>query len=317
MTGSEISSNEQRVNLLDGLIYADVFNCAPTLDELWRYSRVSIDREVLARKLREDPLLGRIVLERDGLYCLDDRPTLPRGRRERIDRARALSRRGRRVARLLRHAPFVRGLALTGSVAADDAGGEADVDMLVTVAPGRIGTVFLLLGSVSRLLRRRLFCPNYYVRPGSLGASPANAYLARELAQLCDVVTDGEPDPRHAWLGEVFPNARPRPGIEPELRSGTRLQRLLELLLRGALGGRLERVARRIALARLRVHYSSSGEEIPIEVRRGLEAGEALRFHRGHIEERTLRDYQARRAEVASRLRRMGRARVAPDESRA
>jgi hypothetical protein len=199
---------------------------------------------------------------------------------------------------------------LTGSVAADDAGSDADVDMLVTVAPGRIGTVFLLLGSASRLLRRRLFCPNYYVRPGSLGASPANAYLARELAQLCDVVTDGAPDPRHAWLGEVFPNDCPRPGIEPELQSGTRLQRFFELLLRGALGDRLERFARRIALARLRVHYSAIGEEVPIAVRRSLAAGQALRFHRGRVEERTLRSYEARRAEVASKLERSGRSRT-------
>jgi predicted nucleotidyltransferase len=298
---------DRRVDLLDGLIYADVFACAPTLDEVWRYSRVSIDRAALASTLSEDPFLSRIVIEREGLYCFDDRPALPESRPERIERARALRRRGRRVARLLRHVPFILGLALTGSVAAEDADGDADIDMLVTVAPRRIAIVFLVLGSLSRLLRRRYFCPNYYVCPGGLGSTPANIYRARELAQVCDLVTDGAPDPCRGWLGQVFPNARPNRTTGSALSTRTRLQRFLEAPLSGALGDRVERFARRVALSRLRIHYSAIGEEVPTEVRRSLDAGTALRFHRGHIEERTLGRYRERRAEVASRLRRMER----------
>jgi len=247
-----------------------------------------------------------MLIERDGLYCLRDRPALPDGRRDRIRRAQKLRRRGRRVARILRHAPFIRGLALTGSVAADDAGAAADVDMLVTVTPDRIATVFLLLGTAARLLRRRYFCPNYYVSPGSLSGAPPNIYLARERAQICDLVTDRGPDPAASRLREVFPNLSPNGANGSAIRARTRLQRLLEAPLQGALGDRVERFARRVALSRLRAHYSASGEQIPAEARRSLETGRALRFHRGGIEERTLERYRERRAEVASQLERMG-----------
>jgi predicted nucleotidyltransferase len=295
-------SDHDRIDLIDGLIYSDVFSCAPTLDELWRYSRVSIDRSTLARRLHDDPLLRRMVIERDGLYCFRDRPTLPDGRHDRIQRAQALRRRGRRAARILRHVPFIRGLALTGSVAADDASAEADVDLLVRAAPNRIATVFLLLGAAARLLRRRYFCPNYYASPGSLGGTPPNIYLARERAQICDLVVDRGPEPSESWLPEFFPNISPNGVNGYAMRSRTRLQRLLEAPLRGGLGDRLERFARRVALSRLRAHHSAFGEQVPEEVRRNLEAGKSLRFHRGQIEERTLQRYRERRAAVASQL---------------
>src|SRR5206468_7905836 len=106
------------------------------------------------RRLHGDPL----VAARDGLYCLAGREELLARRPERLRNAACLERRARRVARILRHFPFVRGLALTGSAAAGDAGADDDVDLLVTVAEGRPGTVFVLPGPLSRLPARRLVC---------------------------------------------------------------------------------------------------------------------------------------------------------------
>jgi predicted nucleotidyltransferase len=300
------SAQDERLGLLDALIYADVFDCAVTLDELWRYSRVEIGREALARRLLEDPLLAGIVWERDGLYCLDGREALVGERPERLERARLLERRARWVARLLRHLPFIRGLALTGSAAAGDAHERADVDMLVIVAPERLGTAFLLLGSASRLLGRQLFCPNYYVRQGSLPTRPRNLYLARELAQLRGLGTRSRSiHDADRPISKFFPNASVNPGID--LSGATRLQRLLEAPLRGAMGKRVERVGRRVALARLRAHHGALDEEVPPDVWADFEAGRALRFHRGQVQERTLERYAARRAEVASRFERLAR----------
>lgn len=288
--------SDERLDLLDALIYGDAFDAAVTLDELCRYARVAISREDLRRRLREDPALSRLVLEGDGLYCLADRPGL-RGRRpERIRRARDLERRARRAARVLRHAPFVRGLALTGSAAAGDADPEGDVDLLVTVAPERLGTAFLLLGALSRLVGRRLFCPNYYVSEDRLALEPGNLYVARELAQAKPLVGDGEALWRaNPWLVDTFPNAEPPVRAAP---ARTRTQRLLESLL----GDRLERWARRLADSRLAAHYRKLGKDVPDDVAAAFAAGAALRFHGSGVAARTLERYEARRSEIAARL---------------
>ena len=133
---------DDRLDLIDALLYADAFDCAVTLDELRRYARRPVEREELRGRLRDDPELRRLVASRDGLYCLADRRALLDERPAKIARSRVLRRQALRIAGALRHAPFVRGFALTGSVAPDGAAEGADVDVLVIVAPGRIGTVF-------------------------------------------------------------------------------------------------------------------------------------------------------------------------------
>jgi hypothetical protein len=171
------------------------------------------------------------------------------------------------------------------------------------VTPGRLGTAFLLLGSTSRLLRRRLFCPNWYVRAGCLGHVRPSLYLAREFAQARTLVGDAsalrESNP---WLRDFFPNAVAPPTLGGGLRARTRLQRLCEAPLRGVLGQHLERFGRRVALARLRAHYRGLSQEVPAEVAKGFEDGVALRFHGYRYEERTLAAYEARRAELVDRL---------------
>lgn len=298
----------ERRDLLDALIYGDIFDCAVTLDELWRYAPIRIGRDQLHDRLRDDKVLRRVVVERNGFYCLHDRTALLDKRPARIARARRLQRSACFVARALRHVPFVRGLVLTGSTSADDAGKTADMDFLVIVAGGRMGTVFLLLGSLSRLLGRRLLCPNWYLSEESLVIAPANLYLARELMQARGLT--GNADAllaRNHWIPERFPNMPARPAVDRRLKGRTRPQRFFENRLRGVAGDRLELWARGLAAARLRAHYAAFGLDVPTETMARFEAGVALGFHGYRYEHRTLTAYAARRALLLDELTQTGR----------
>jgi predicted nucleotidyltransferase len=296
----------ERLDLLDALIYGDVFDCAVTLDELWQYSRVAIDRDELCRRLRADPVLRHIVVEENGLYCLNGRTALLDQRPRRILRAHRLQRRARLVARALRHLPFVRGLVLTGSTSADDATEGADIDLLVIAAAGRIGTVFLLLGPLSRLLGRWLFCPNWYMREDCLGSTQENLYIAREFTQARSLVGNADAlRGSNPWIAEAFPNAVAPPALEPGLKKRTILQRLLEAPFRGILGDGLERAALRVAAARLRAHYAAFGNDVPGQVAASFESGVALGFHGYCYERTTLKAYEDRRAQLLDRLERV------------
>ena len=164
----------------------------------------------------------------------------------------------------------------------------------MVVAEGRLATVFLLLGALSRLLGRRLFCPNYYLCEERLDLGPGDLYLARELAQARPLAGDCTALWRaNPWLAETFPNAEPPP---PPRLARPRVQRALETLL----GGRVEGRARRVAHARLRAHYG----RVPAEVEEAFARDAALRFHGSGVSARTLESYAARRAELAARLAR-------------
>jgi hypothetical protein len=195
----------------------------------------------------------------------------------------------------------VRGVVLTGSVAAENADPGADVDLMLVVAPRRLATVFLLLGSASRLVGR-VFCPNYYISAEALPSSTSNPYVAREVAQARLLSGDRAAWCRAtAWTREWFPNMEPAHAEEPAPCGGI-LQRLLERALDGAAGDRIERWGTRLALARLRAHHSLKGEVVPADVVRCLHAGFELRFHGGGLARDVAERYAAIRARVLAAL---------------
>lgn len=302
------TAEEELLDLLDALIYGDIFDCAVTLDELCQYSRTPIDNAQLNRRLRDDAVIGDIVAERDGLYCLRHRTALIDQRPGRIARARRLQRRALSVARVLRHFPFVRGLVLTGSVSADDATETADIDLLVIVAAGRIGTVFLLLGSLSRLVGGSVFCPNWYMSEDRLNMAPQSLYITREFAQARSLV--GCADALRAsngWINTAFPNWFVSAEVDPSLRARTRFQRFLEAPLLGMAGRYVEKRARDIAAARLRAHYARFGLDVPADVAARFEAGTSLGFHGYRYEAATMKAHAARRAKLLERIRQLTR----------
>ena len=288
------------LDLVDAAVYADVFDTAVSLGALHRFGRIEIDRETLAARLTADPCV-REVIERDrsGAFTLRGRAALAAGYADRVQRAARLRGRAHRVARVLRHTPFVRGISLTGSVAAADAPADADVDLLVIVADDHISTVFALLGTASRLIGRRWFCPNFYLAESQLELAPQNVYVGRELGQTEGIVGNAEViRGANPWLVEMFPNlGRPAPA---PIRSGSALQRLLEAFLGGRLGASVENRAHRLARSRLLAHYHG---EIPEDVALALDRGSALRFHASGIEFDVPALYEERRQALANVLR--------------
>lgn len=293
---------ERDLDLIDAVVYGDMFDCAVTFEELHRYSRVAASPADLRKRLA-DPVLSRIIEEHDGYFVVAGRQSLAGLRPQRRARAQALNRRARRLSRLLQYAPFVRAILLTGSLAADDATEDADVDMLIVVAERRLSLTFLILAPLSRILSRAIFCPNYYLSEGHLALRRRNHYSAREVAQAegiagCwDRLWNENP-----WITEFLPNASPRSSPAGTLPGGHLVQRLLELPCSGRLGDRLDRCARRLVLFRLKAHHRLHGAKIPEVVSHGLESDIELRFHGNPRVQRCVERYQKRRCEIADKL---------------
>jgi hypothetical protein len=282
------------IDVVDAVVYADIFDCAAREDDVWRFSRVALERGALGERLAE---LDGLIERRDGFVCLAGREDVLAGALERRRRAARLHRRARCVARVLQHAPFVRGLLLTGSAAAGEAAPGADPDLLVLVAPGRIGTAFALLGPLARLTGGHVLCPNHYRSVAHPAVEQRDLYVARELAQAWPLAGEASGFlEANTWMRELLPNAAPRGGEVRALPLGRALQRVAEALL----PSRLESRMRRIAHNRLGVHHHGAP---PADVLAALEAGIELRFHASQAHERALEGYAARRAAVLERYR--------------
>jgi len=274
-----MTSPAEIVEALDGILYGDLFDCALTLDEATRFSRLPITQDQLKAWL-ELPSVISIVNNRDGFYFLNGRDELVNLRIESLERAKRFRARASIIARYLQYVPFVRGIVLTGSLAANDADEHADIDFLIIVAQRRLSLAFVLLGSFSRLTLRRLCCPNYYLSETHLEITRRNEYVAHELAQA-DAMAGAGADLNRAnrWVNEYLPNARLPQHMVGSLFGGAALQWILEYPFRGWLGDRLDRKLADVSLNRLKAHHGARSESVPEKVLQAFQNDIELRFH--------------------------------------
>lgn len=277
---------------IEPIVYGDIFDYPPTLEEIWRYCPLPLTREQVSRRLDDRgpaTTAADLVQCRNGYYHLHGREELVDLRIRRATMSRIIWKRARRVASLLQHIPFILSMAVTGSLTTDNADQDGDPDFLVITARNRIWTVFFFLGTIQKLTSTRTLCPNFYISEDSLQIAPRDYYNAREIAQAIPLMGpdlfDRFLEANH-WVKDYFPNYRRTAHREEQPLPAHRLLRLLgrmyERVTAGRLGDALERLFRRLLFHRLACHYRTFGGEAPVAVLDAAQRGLELRFHGLH-----------------------------------
>jgi hypothetical protein len=191
---------------------------------------------MIADWLATSPLLQATIEQQDGLNFPRGRRDLLATRRRREALSRDLLDRDGRILRFLSRLPFVRMVALSGSLAHLNAEGGSDLDLFVITSPGRVWCVTLFVLIVARLRgwRRRL-CLNYVVSERSLAIEPADLFSANQIIHLRPV--SGEAVYRrflstNTFLSGYYPNFSPR-RVDAAVSASrpSAVKRLLEMAL--------------------------------------------------------------------------------------
>jgi hypothetical protein len=175
----------------------------------------------------------------------------------------------RRWGRVIWMLPFVRMVAVTGSLAVDGLEADGDIDYMIVAEPNR-----LWLARAFCLLVWRLawpfgahLCPNYLVTTEALAIEQHDLYTARELIQM--VPLHGREVAARLWTSNLWslaflPNAR----LEAALASDAQrlparlLKRLGERILGGRAGDRLEAWERERKIAKLTGQVADTRESM-------------------------------------------------------
>lgn len=255
-----------RAAILRSVAYADVFDYPLSASELHRYlhgERATLDE---VRAVLEEGVPG--VDCHAGLYVLAGRLWAVAERRRRAAFSRPPVARIGIYAHVLRYLPFVRMVGLTGSLAMHNTDGRGDIDLLVITVPGRVWlgrAMVIALVRVARLFGD-LLCPNYVAAESALALDDSSIYAAHELAQMVPLF--GGDVYQRLWASNAqivahLPNAQAWPMRERRPRPMARgLQQIVEHLLGGALGDRLEAWERRRKLDQLRLQETNPSAEI-------------------------------------------------------
>ena len=226
--------------ILETLVYSDIFEYPLQLKELHRFLPERVDIEKLPGAIAS---LHEYVGRKDDYYFLARREETVGIRKQREARSRKLLPRAIQYGCVLGSLPFIRMVALTGSLAVMNVSKDSDFDYMLVTAPGRVWTarVFALL--FNRLVRPfgPAICPNLIVSETALEWPQHDLYSARELYQMIPIMGM---DVYHRlmkanqWVREFFPNASI---TTSEVFKTSEVWKLFELPLRGKPGDSFER----------------------------------------------------------------------------
>jgi hypothetical protein len=234
-------------NLLDAIrqtiAYADVFDYPLTAPEIHRYlTGVQATPEEVQQALEQSHLIMRV-----GNYCvLPGRQEIVSIRQQRETLSRQLLPQAMEYGRVLGRLPYIRMVALTGSLAVLNVSDLIDFDYMLVAASGRVWTARAFALAFNRFTRLRGYtlCPNLILSENVLEWPRHDLYSARELCQMIPItgfdiyarLMDANP-----WVKEFLPNCSDEahhPKREPGV--GILLRSVLEYPLRGKVGDRLE-----------------------------------------------------------------------------
>jgi hypothetical protein len=238
-----------RTGLLLAVAYGDVFNYPMSVEEIQRYlvdARASTT--TVQQLVWEETKQAQRLSQRGELVCLAGREGLfeIRNRRQAIAQERWAA--ARAYGRILAGLPFVRMVAVTGSLAMDNVEAGGDIDYLVVTAAGRLWLCRAMTILVVRwaAFRGERLCPNYFLSQTSLESKPHTLYNAHELAHMVPLNNPKlyqRMRASNAWTSRYLPNAQSAPTRTLPDRPGRWVQpaqRLGEAWLSGRLGDRLE-----------------------------------------------------------------------------
>lgn len=259
--------------IVRAVAYADVFDYPPTVVEVHRYLEVPATLAQVEACLQDGLLTsGRLVLH-EGYLTLPGREAIVAVRREREARARMLWPRALTYGRWLAAVPFVRMVALTGSLAVNNPDERSDLDYLLITAPGRLWLCRAMVILLVRWAARRgdTVCPNYLLSEQALSLEPQDYFVARELAQLVPLYGLAmyyRFRRANAWMMAFLPNADGPPYPAPTRWNGSeaevpsRWRRMAEAVLRLPPADYLERWEMRRKVAKFRHRYPNQTEAL-------------------------------------------------------
>ncbi|MBI3944019.1 MAG: hypothetical protein HY326_13465 [Chloroflexi bacterium] len=253
--------------ILQSLIYADLFDFPLTADEIHRYlPGLSVPATILRAALAEN-FGWRDFSHTEGYFTLPGRRDIIPIRQQRRENANRLWIKAHRYAALIAHIPYVRMVAVTGTLAVENVKTGDDIDYLIITAPGRLWLCRALVIGLVRLARLvgDELCPNYFLSERMLETRVRNLFTARELVQMVPLygaATYAQFRLANKWTQAFFPNANASPanGLLREVNGSFKmLKQYLEKFLSGSWGDWLERWEMQRKILRLTRQAETAG----------------------------------------------------------
>lgn len=229
---------------LRALLYFDLFNYPLKLDEIKLYSSLgkSSDIKTIVNTLVEEGL----VVSTHEFYLLSAET---KNVQSRINGNRAAEKMmviAKRMSRFISRFPFVRMVAISGSLSKGYSDELGDIDYFIVTKPGRLWiarSILIAFKKVFLLNSKKYFCVNYFIDTDHLEIPDKNIFTATEVLTLEPMY---DPDVFQAfigsnlWASEFLPNASIKSVSNANPKRNYIIKSFIEFCLNGRFGEALD-----------------------------------------------------------------------------
>jgi len=232
-------------NILKTLGYFDLFQYPLTREEIYLFHAKDIS--VLVLNLELDVLVAdKLVYKIDNFYSVHNNTALAERRRKGNLLAGSQLLTARRVAKFLSAFPYVKAVAVSGSLSKNFATEKTDIDFFVITAANRLWIARTCMHLYKKLTfisgKQNWFCMNYYVDEEAMEIKEKNIFTAVEIATLVPMQGKTSLDKFTAsnnWINSFLPLHQPAPAPVPEIKPNI-FRRLVETVCNGMPGSYID-----------------------------------------------------------------------------
>lgn len=191
MNPGGVTSHPVEAGILSTLKYFGLFRFPLRPEEIHRFHPAVCSISDIESSLEAMTAAGSVCRSAEGFYSLDKNPGWSAERKAGTQKALRLLSRSGKFTRIISGFPFVRAVAISGSLSKYYAGQDADIDYFIITGANRLWIARSLLHLFKKLTfltgHQHFFCMNYFIDVEALETTDTNLYTAIELVTLIPV----------------------------------------------------------------------------------------------------------------------------------
>ena len=247
--------SEIKENILATLAYFDIFNYPLTSGEIYLFLKNRYDQSEYEDAIK--CLVGsRSIYQFDRFYSLKNDYSLITRRHSGNKKAAELIKIADRVSNMLIKFPYVRGIAISGSLSKNFADENSDIDLFIITKANRLWIARTLMHAFKKLTylvdKQDYFCMNYYVDEQQLEIVEKTIYTAIEIVTLIPLQGDAQFEQfysSNAWTRHYLPNKIMRVSSAKPVKNSW-LKTIFETAFNNALGNTIDNTLMKITAGR-------------------------------------------------------------------
>lgn len=281
-------------SFLKPLAYFDIFDHPLRWSEL---QQLCIENEDLKKNIDIAIKQGKCYSYEDYYSISPNIESHIKTRLEKENRAKSYLNKLNKYAKLISRFPFVKGLAISGSLSKNVMHDDGDIDYFIITKRNRLWicrTFLILYKKIFLLNSRKYFCVNYFVDEENLEIRDKNIFTAIELTYLLPVFNEAaykQLMDKNQWVQEYFKPIKHPINFQIIERKSPR-NHWIENLLGAQLGEKLDLFFMGITIKRWQKkfsHFDAEKMELTMRSNRGIS-----KHHPSDFQNKVLKEYSER-----------------------